>query len=257
MQVRFVTTGLLVATLALCSRDHTVLAAASDRDGACEIFSFASSLPDFLRQVTDWCGTRSKVEKEGLKFTFTYYGDAFANPVGGTKQGVGYDGRFGAIVDADLEKLVGWPGVTFHASSQQIDGTQFSARNLDNLMSVSSIEAPPSTRLFNLWLAEDIGKQINLRVGQFTAAQEFLVSQNANLFVNSTFGWPVLNTKDLPSGGPNYPEATPGARCSFCRTITSRSLPPSSTATLPDPDWALRCSAIRSDSRSASRTRHS
>jgi porin len=155
------------------------------------------------------------VEKEGLKFTFTYYGDAFANPVGGTKQGVGYDGRFGAIVDADLEKLVGWPGVTFHASSQQIDGTQFSARNLDNLMSVSSIEAPPSTRLFNLWLAEDIGKQINLRVGQFTAAQEFLVSQNANLFVNSTFGWPVLNTKDLPSGGPNYPEATPGARVQF------------------------------------------
>ena len=52
----------------------------------------------------------------------------------------------------------------------------------------------------------------SLRVGQFTAAQEFLVSDNADLFVNSTFGWPVLTAMDLPSGGPNYPEATPGAR---------------------------------------------
>lgn len=176
---------------------------------------FASSLPDFLRQITDWKSERSKLEQKGLKFTFTYFGDAFANPVGGISEGVGYDGRFGTIIDADLNKLLGWSGVTFHASIHQIHGTQFSAQNLDNLMTVSGIEAPPSTRLFNLWLAEDIGPQINLRVGQFSAAQEFLVSQNANLFVNSTFGWPVLNAQDLPSGGPAYPEATPGARVQY------------------------------------------
>lgn len=150
-----------------------------------------------------------------MKFTFTYFGDAFANPVGGVRQGVGYDGRFGTIIDADLGKLVGWSGVTFHASIHQIHGTQYSANNLDNLMTVSGIEAPPSTRLFNLWLAEDITKQLNLRVGQFTAAQEFLVSQNANLFVNSTFGWPAINAEDLPSGGPAYPEATPGVRVQY------------------------------------------
>jgi porin len=176
---------------------------------------FASSLPDLARQITDWNGARSKLEQAGLKFTFTYFGDAFANPVGGVKQGVGYDGRFGTIIDADLEKLVGWSGVTFHASIHQIHGTQFSASNLNNLMTVSGIEAPPSTRLFNLWLAKDFGKEINLRAGQFTAAQEFLVSQNANLFVNSTFGWPVLNAQDLPSGGPAYPEATPGIRLQY------------------------------------------
>lgn len=175
----------------------------------------ASSLPDVLRQITDWKGERSRLEQEGLKFTFTYFGDAFANPIGGVQQGLGYDGRFGTIIDADLGKLVGWSGVTFHASIHQIHGTQYSASNLDNLMTVSGIEAPPSTRLFNLWLAEDITKQLNLRVGQFTAAQEFLVSQNANLFVNSTFGWPVINAQDLPSGGPAYPEATPGARVQY------------------------------------------
>ena len=174
-----------------------------------------SALPDFLSQITNWSGYRAKLEQEGLKFTFTYFGDAFANPAGGIKQGFGYDGRFGTIIDADLQKLLGWAGATFHASIHQIHGTEFSGQNLDNLMTVSGIEAPPSTRLFNLWVAQDIDRQMNVRVGQITAAQEFLVSQNANLFVNSTFGWPVLSAQDLPSGGPAYPEATPGVRVQF------------------------------------------
>ena len=54
-----------------------------------------------------------------------------------------------------------------------------------------------------------------MRVGQFTAAQEFFGSDNANLFVNSTFGWPVHAADDLPSGGPAFPEATPGARIEY------------------------------------------
>lgn len=105
------------------------------------------SLQQVLRAVTDMGGERSGLEQAGLTFTFTYYGDAFANPVGGVKQGPGYDGRFGIIIDGDLDKLAGWSGATFHASIHQIHGTQFGAENPDNLMTVSGIEAPPSTRL--------------------------------------------------------------------------------------------------------------
>src|SRR5215470_7071929 len=69
-----------------------------------------------------------------------------------------------------------------------------------------------------------IGDEINIRLGQFSAAQEFLVSQNASLFVNSTFGWPVLPAQDLPSGGPAYPEATPAVRLTWTPTdqLTAR-----------------------------------
>src|SRR5215468_1239593 len=177
-----------------------------------------ASLPYALRQLTDPEGLRSKLERAGLQFTFTYYGDAFGNPSGGVIQGLGYDGRFGTIVDADLEKLAGWSGASLHASIHQIHGTQFSAGNLENLAVVSGIEAPPSTRLFNLWLEQKIGNAMNVRLGQFSAAQEFLVSQNAALFVNSTFGWPLLPAQDLPSGGPAYPEATPAVRLTWTPT---------------------------------------
>jgi porin len=170
------------------------------------------SLPATLYQLTDVGGLRSQLDRQGLSFTLSYYGDAFDNPFGGVKQGPGYDGRFGIITDGDLEKLAGWSGARFHASLHGIFGTQFSAANLDNLMLVSGVEAPPTIRLFNLWIEQDLTSNIKLRIGQFTAAQDFIVSRNADLFLNSTFGWPMLNTQDLPSGGPNYPEAALGAR---------------------------------------------
>src|SRR5262249_24471407 len=173
------------------------------------------SLPEALHQLTDPGGLRAKLEQAGLQVAFTYYGDGFGNPRGGVTQGLGYDGRFGVIIDADLEKLVSWSGASFHASVHQIHGTQFSAIRVQSLATVSGIEAPGSTRVFNLWVEQKIGSEVNLRLGQFTAAQEFLVSQNAALFANSTFGWPVLPAQDLPSGGPAYPEATPGVRLTW------------------------------------------
>jgi porin len=186
--------------------------AGSDGGNPQAAWALPQPVPAYLYQLTDIGGLRSELERQGLSFIFSYYGDAFDNPVGGVRQGPGYDGRFGIIMDGDLEKLAGWSGAKFHASIHSIFGNQFSATHLDNLMLVSGVEAPPTIRLFNLWIEQSLTSRINLRIGQFTAAQEFIVSKNADLFVNSTFGWPMLNTQDLPSGGPNYPQAALGAR---------------------------------------------
>lgn len=206
--------GAAMATIGaamICAIPHRAACAAEGASAT----SSPPSLPEAIKAATDIGGQRTALENKGLRFTFTYYGDVFANPAGGVKQGFGYDGRFGTIIDADLDKLAGWKGAAFHASIHQIHGTQFSATNLDNLMTVSGIEAPTSIRLFNLWVEQKIGTQWNLRAGQFTAAQEFLTSDNASLFVNSSFGWPMAYAQDLPSGGPAYPEATPGLRLAF------------------------------------------
>jgi porin len=170
------------------------------------------SFVDLWQEVVDLGGARSHLEQAGVKLTFTYYGDALGNPTGGVYQGVGYSGRLAGVVDADLEKIVGWSGATFHVSGQQIHGPGLSLNYLDNLLLASNIEALGSSRLFNLWIEQKFGKEANLRVGQFTAAQEFMVSDYADLFVNASFGWSALTSQDLPSGGPNYPEATPGVR---------------------------------------------
>ena len=105
-----------------------ITVAATVASGAAE--DSQASLPAKLRELTDVGGVRSALEKAGVRFTFTYFGDTFANPGGGVAQGFGYDGRFGTIIDADLDKLLGWQGAVFHASIHQIHGTQYSATTL-------------------------------------------------------------------------------------------------------------------------------
>ena len=98
--------------------------AGSDGGNPQAAWSLPRSLPSDLYDLTDIGGLRSKLARQGLSFVFSYYGDAFDNPVGGVKQGPGYAGRFGIIMDADLAKLAGWSGRHFTPAS-----TTSSARN--------------------------------------------------------------------------------------------------------------------------------
>jgi porin len=122
-----------------------------------------------------------------------------------------YDGRLGLIVDADLDQLFRWSGTTGHLAIHAIHGTGPTGDPLGNLLVVSGLEAKPTIRLFNVWIEKSLGFG-SIRAGQFAAAQEFVGSTTANLFVNSTFGWPASFATDLPSGGPAYPLAAPGLR---------------------------------------------
>jgi porin len=168
--------------------------------------------PQSESQASSLGGLRHDLASHGVQLTFTYYGDLLGNPSGGVKTGAIYEGRAGLLVDLDLDKLVGWTGGTFHTSVHQIHGKGLSTTDVNNLMTISGIEAEPTTRLFNLWLEQSFGDALALRAGKVTAAQEIFVSTTANLFVNSTFGWPTVLAADLPSGGPAYPLATLGAR---------------------------------------------
>jgi porin len=150
------------------------------------------------------------------KIMLTYASDLLSDIAGGDRRGAIYEGRLGLVADANLQDLIG-PGWTGHLSVHLIHGPGLSAHDVGNLLTVSGLEAEPALRLFNLWVQAPIGKHGSLRVGQFTAAQEFTISPTANLFVNSTFGWPAAFAIDLPSGGPAYPLAAPGVRVSLKR----------------------------------------
>jgi porin len=163
----------------------------------------------------DWSGVRNDLLDAGILFGATYTNDILGNVSGGIHRGAIYEGRLELDADLDLEKIFGWRGAVFHASAFQIHGRGLSTRNLDNIMTVSSIEADPSTRLFTLWLEKTLfDEHLSLRLGQLAADDEFITSNTASLFLNGTFGWPALAGANLPSGGPAYPLAAPGARVS-------------------------------------------
>ena len=147
------------------------------------------------------------------------------NPTGGYRQGAFYDGRLELAVQADLEKGIGWPGLSFFANGYQIHGDSISAAALGVLMPASFIEADPSTRLFELWLDQKLwSDRVSIRFGQLAADLEFILSKGGQAFLNDTWGWASLTALNMPQNGPAYPLATPGVRVAFAPNDAVRTM---------------------------------
>ena len=152
-------------------------------------------------------------EKNGIKFAVTYIGEVLGNPSGGAKQSAVYEDRINFAMDADLQKLVGLNGLTFHANVFRIDGGGLSRGSLLNFLDVSGIEALPTTRLYEMWFEKKWNDdKIALRAGQLAADSEFATSKYTDVFTNASLGWPGIFALNMPSGGPSPPLAAVGAR---------------------------------------------
>ncbi len=159
--------------------------------------------------LLDIGGLRPALAGIGASLGLTETSEILGNPTGGRKTGAAYEGATEMSLGIDLKAV----GGVFNVSAWQIHGRGLSTNNIDNLMVVSNIEADRATRLFELWYQQSfLGGKLDIRLGQLAADQEFMISQYAGLFINSSFGWPTLPAVDLPAGGPAYPFATPGVR---------------------------------------------
>jgi porin len=171
---------------------------------------------NFPRAFADPGGTRAMLAGKGITYALNYVGDALGNPVGGFAQGTRYIGRLDLEVGIDLEKAVGWKGLKFFTNGYQIHGQSISEMNLGVLMPASFIEALPSTRLFEIYLEQELlDDHLSLRVGQLSADSEFAISEATAALLNGSWGWPSIIGTNLPEGGPSYPLASPGARIAF------------------------------------------
>jgi porin len=159
----------------------------------------------------DMGGLRSAIAPYGLTLGLSETSEVLGNVSGGVRRGAIYEGLTDANLQWDLRTAYQWPGVIY-ARAFQIHGRGLSTNNLGNLITASSIEGVPSTRLFELWYEHYATDWLRLKIGQQAADQEFIVSATSKLFVNSTFGFPALASTDLPSGGPAYPLGTPAVR---------------------------------------------
>jgi len=176
---------------------------------------------NFLENLTrtnfllgDLFGLRTELSTLGMSLAIQETSEDFGNFTGGMHRGFDYDGLTQAILQLNTQRAFGWYGGTFNVSALQIHGRNLSTDNLDTLQTASGIEGDRSTRLWELWyyqkfLSED---RADIKIGQQSVDQEFIVSQNASYFINTMFGWPTVPSYDLPGGGPAYPLSAPGVR---------------------------------------------
>lgn len=177
----------------------------------CEVAEYG--VPEDAVAAMDPGGVRKALASHGIAVGGAYIGEVLGNPSGGIKQGTEYDGLLELYLNADMQKLGFWKGLCFHTDGFKIHGQSITAEDVGSIVSVSNIEAWPSTRLFELWLEQTMfNEHVAVRFGQLAADAEFLIAESAGAFIASTFGWTTLSSDNLPIGGPIYPIATPGVR---------------------------------------------
>jgi len=161
----------------------------------------------------DMGGLRPWLGNYGVTIGLQETSEYLNNLSGGVKRAGAYDGLTQATVQVDTSKAFGLPGGLFNASALQIHGTNLSQRALLTLQSASGIEADATTRLWELWYQQSLlGGKVDVKLGQQSLDQEFMVSQYAASLMNATFGWSGLPSVDMPAGGPAYPLSSLGAR---------------------------------------------
>ncbi len=159
-------------------------------------------------------GLRTLLSHYGMSFAVQETSEVFGNVTGGGKQGLDYGGLTQMVLQLDTQRAFRWYGGTFNASALWIHGMNLSADNLLTLQTASGIEADSSLRLWELWYQQKFLEEdrLDIKIGQQSLDQEFMVSNNALYFVNTMFGWPMLPSADLPGGGPAYPLSALGLR---------------------------------------------
>lgn len=175
-------------------------------------FGFLSTASHSSNLLGDMWGVRPILSKYGMTLSVVEQSEVLGNLTGGIRQGFDYDGLTTATLQMDTQRAFGWYGGLFNVSGLQIHGSNLSANNLLSLQTASGIEADRSTRLWELWYQQILNDKLDVKIGQQSIDQEFMVSQNAGYFINTMFGWPMLPSADMPAGGPAYPLSALGAR---------------------------------------------
>ncbi|WP_348645224.1 carbohydrate porin [Methylobacterium sp. BTF04] len=175
-----------------------------------------TSIEGSLGAAGDPTGLRRFLASRGVVSSFNAIADILGDTNGGTRRTATVTNRIDMQLDVDLDRFAGWSGAAFRVEAFQINGAGLSRAAVNDLAVVSELEALPSTRLYELWVEQQLfdGK-LAIKVGQVAADTEFLVSQTATLFINSTFGWPTIAATNLPSGGPAYPFGSPAVRAKY------------------------------------------
>ncbi len=159
-------------------------------------------------------GVRPALARYGVSLAASETSEVLGNATGGIRRGAAYDGLLLMDLQVDTQRAFDLYGGTLNASALQIHGDDLSATNLGTLQTASGIEADQASRLWEVWYDQQIGHDgtLDVKIGQQSLDQEYMVSQNALLFVNTMFGWPMLPSADLPGGGPAYPLSALGVR---------------------------------------------
>lgn len=160
--------------------------------------------------IGDLGGVRPTLADAGVTFVLAYTHEVMSNVRGGLEQETSADLLLDWVIDADLNKALGWTGGSARVNPMWLAGTGISD-DIGDLTRVSNIAGEGAVRMFEAWVQQALfNGAFSLRAGILAMDQEFVLTAAGALYYNSVFGSPVFTTPNFPT--PIYPIGAPGAR---------------------------------------------
>jgi porin len=159
------------------------------------------------RLTGEWGGARTRAEARGVSVYGNYTVEALANWRGGFARGESFEGVAEAGVELDLQALAGWTGATLFVGGMRVHGDDPSVELIGDYNYASNIVSENTTRFYHVWAGWQQGA-FAARAGLLSVDDTFMVSETAQLFVNSGFG--PMPTISGNTSAPIWPIAAPG-----------------------------------------------
>ncbi len=127
----------------------------------------------------------------------SYIGDGYYNAMGGLKRGGGFMGMGNIKIAFDTEKAGWFRGGTLFLNGASIHGKSLSENYLGDLQVASNIDAGEHAYLHELWYRQMFAS-LSFTLGLQDLNAEFMASQGAGEFINSSFGVPPVIATGVP-----------------------------------------------------------
>lgn len=140
----------------------------------------------------NWAGNRARLEERGIHFEAVYTGEFVRNATVGQVNGrkdTAYHDNLDLTLTLDTGKADLWQGGTLFLYGLRTHGAQPSANTIGDLQVASNIEGGNHFLLQEAWYEQQFfDGGLSVLGGLHDLNSEFDVSENASLFLNSSFG---------------------------------------------------------------------
>lgn len=133
---------------------------------------------------------RSSLDEKGVAGEAAYTLDYFANTKGGLKRDDTYLTHLDLILELDTKRLGLWDHGTFQVDLiDNSGGEKLTGAIVGDTQGVSNIEAPRTTRIYQLWYEHAfLENKFSVLGGIHDYNSEFDVTEYGGLYINSSFG---------------------------------------------------------------------
>jgi porin len=157
------------------------------------------------RLLGDAFGLRPRLLDRGVDLVVVHTAEVWGTVHGGLRRRARRLDNTDLILDADLERLVGWTGATATVYGLGNHGGS-PTDDVGDAMRISNIDAPDTWKLYEAWVDQSLwDDRLSFRAGLQNLNAEFYVNEVSAMFIHSSFGM----GHDFAQSGQNGPSIFP------------------------------------------------